>query len=214
MIWMMPMFSRFRYIVFTVALLSGPVCAGPRADLSAFTRGLKTLQGHFSQEIIDTQGRVKERSNGTVALSLPNLLRWECDAPYKQLVVADGKRVWLFDPDLNQASVRLQGNEERNSPLIALIDPIQLDLKYDVSEEVAMRDGLRWLSLRPRVGIEASFQSASFGFAQTQLARMELVDNLGQRTVIVFSGWQRNPVFAVDTFRFTPGKNVDVIGDR
>lgn len=150
MIWMMLMFSRFRYIFFAVALLSGPVCAGARVDLSAFTRGLKTLQGHFSQEVIDTQGRVKERSNGTVALSLPNLLRWECDAPYKQLVVADGKRVWLFDPDLNQASVLLQDNEERNSPLIALIDPIQLDRKYDVSEEVAMRDGLRWLSLRPR----------------------------------------------------------------
>ncbi|MRU32404.1 outer membrane lipoprotein carrier protein LolA, partial [Xylella fastidiosa subsp. multiplex] len=81
-------------------------------------------------------------------------------------------------------------------------------------EEVAMRDGLRWLSLRPRGGTEASFQRASFGFSQTQLARMELVDNLGQRTVIAFSGWQRNPVFAVNTFRFPPGKNVDVIGDR
>ncbi|HHW4680125.1 MAG TPA: outer membrane lipoprotein chaperone LolA [Xylella taiwanensis] len=208
------MFFHFRYVVFTVALLSGPACAGARGDLSAFTRGLKTLQGYFSQEVIDTQGKVKEHSIGTVALSLPNLLRWECDAPYKQLIVADGKRVWLFDPDLNQASVRFQGDEERNSPLIALIDPTQLDRKYDVSEGVAMHDGLRWLSLTPRAGTEASFQSASFGFAQTELVRMEVVDTLGQRTVIAFSGWQRNPVLAVDTFRFTPGKNVDVIGDR
>ncbi|HHW4677912.1 MAG TPA: outer membrane lipoprotein chaperone LolA [Xylella sp.] len=208
------MFSHFRYVVFAVALISGPVCAGARADLIAFTRGFKALQGRFSQEVIDTQGKVKERSIGTVALSLPNLLRWECDTPYRQLVVADGKRVWLFDPDLNQVSVHIQVDEERNSPLIALIDPTQLDRKYDVSEELAMRDGLRWLSLTPRAGTDASFQSASFGFAQAGLVKMEVVDTLGQRNVIAFTGWQRNPVLPVGTFRFTPGKDVDVIGDR
>lgn len=207
------MLRTLRYAVLATSLLAGSAFAGARAELDAFTRGLKGLDGQFSQQVTDQNGKLKERSSGRVALSAPRLFRWEYDKPYKQLIVADGRKVWVFDPDLEQATVRAQGAEEQNSPLTALIDPSKLDKQYDVSEEASVRDGLQWLSLTPKVDTEASFQIASLGFGKDGLAKMEVVDAVGQRTSISFSGWKRNPAFAADTFRFAPAKGVDVVGD-
>ncbi|MEQ7892504.1 outer membrane lipoprotein chaperone LolA [Xanthomonas arboricola] len=211
--WNTAMHRQLRYAVLATALFAGTAFAGARQELDTFTRGLKGLDGQFTQQVSDANGRVKERASGRVALSAPRQFRWEYAKPYKQLIVADGKKVWVFDPDLEQVTVRTQGSEEQNSPLVALIDPARLDKQYDVSEEAAPRDGLQWLSLTPKVDTEASFQMASLGFGKDGLARMEVVDAVGQRTAISFSGWKRNPAFAADTFRYTPGKGVDVVGD-
>ncbi|WP_259149867.1 MULTISPECIES: outer membrane lipoprotein chaperone LolA [unclassified Xanthomonas] len=211
--WKTAMHRQLRYAVLATALFAGTAFAGARQELDTFTRGLKGLDGQFNQQVTDANGRVKERSSGRVALSQPRQFRWEYAKPYKQLIVADGKKVWVFDPDLEQVTVRAQGNEEQNSPLVALIDPARLDKQYDVSEEAAPRDGLQWLSLTPKVDTEASFQMASLGFGKDGLAKMEVVDAVGQRTAISFSGWKRNPAFAADTFRYAPAKGVDVVGD-
>ncbi|WOB49348.1 outer membrane lipoprotein chaperone LolA [Xanthomonas hydrangeae] len=211
--WKTAMHRQLRYAVLATALFAGTAFAGARQELDTFTRGLKGLDGQFSQQVSDANGRVKESSSGRVALSAPRQFRWEYAKPYKQLIVADGKKVWVFDPDLEQVTVRAQGSEEQNSPLVALIDPARLDKQYDVSEEAAPRDGLQWLSLTPKVDTEASFQMASLGFGKEGLAKMEVVDAVGQRTAISFSGWKRNPAFAADTFRYAPAKGVDVVGD-
>ncbi|MGV8958912.1 MAG: outer membrane lipoprotein chaperone LolA [Stenotrophomonas sp.] len=210
-------FLRHSFIAATfacVGLLSFNAAAGARDELKTFTSGLKGLDGQFSQQVFDPRGKLKESSSGSVALSAPRLFRWEYTRPHPQLIVADGNKVWVYEPDLEQVTVRPQGEEEQNSPLTALINPALLDRQYDVSEEAVARDGLQWLSLTPKVNTEASFDYAALGFNQSGLARMEVVDIVGQRTVINFTGWKRNPTFAAGTFRYVPGKNVDVVGER
>jgi len=197
----------------SLVLLGGTATAGARDELKAFTGGLKGLDGQFSQQVFDSRGKVKESSSGRVALSAPRLFRWEYVKPHPQLIVADGKTVWMYEPDLEQATKRAQGGEEQNNPLTALINPAVLEQQYDVSEEAAPRDGLQWLSLSPKRETDASFQYAALGFGNGGLSRMEIVDAVGQRTVVNFTGWKRNPTFAADTFRFTPGKGVDVVGE-
>ena len=193
-------------------LVSASAWAGARDDLKAFTTGLKGLDGQFSQQVFDSRGKVKETTSGRVALSAPRLFRWEYQRPHVQQIVADGTEVWMYEPDLEQATVRAQGKEEQNSPLTALINPALLEQQYDVSEEAAPRDGLQWLSLTPKRGTEASFQYAALGFNTQGLAKMEITDAVGQRTVIAFTGWKRNPSFARGTFSFTPPVGTDVIG--
>ena len=185
--------------------------AGGRDDLIAFTKGLKGLDGQFTQQVFDPRGKHKERSSGRVALAAPRLFRWEYVKPYPQLIVADGKTVWVFDPDLQQVSKRPQGAEEASSPLTILIDPKRLDRDFIVTEKPA-KDGLQWLDVKPRKAGDAAFRSAQLGFGKTGLARMHFVDALGQRTEIGFSSWKRNPVFARGTFAYAPAKGVDVIG--
>ena len=195
-----------------LAVLSTTAMAGARDDLSFFTRGLKGLDGQFTQQVLDANGKLKESSSGRVALSAPRLFRWEYTKPYAQLIVADGHRVWVYDPDLQQVTRRPQGSEEQNSPLAALIDPSKLERDYVIAD-AGQKDGLDWLTLTPRAANQNGFTSARLGFDSHGLARMRIVDSLGQTTTIAFHDWQRNPAFATGTFRFVPGKGVDVIGE-
>jgi outer membrane lipoprotein carrier protein len=198
-------------LLLSTALFATAAVAGARDELDAFTNGLKGLDGQFVQTVYDTNGNRKESSSGRVALSAPRLFRWEYVKPYAQLIVADGKKVWVFDPDLAQVTVRPQGIEEQNSPLAALINPEQLEQDFLV-KEAPTKGGLQWLELTPRDPDDASFQSALLGFGKTGLVRMQVTDTLGQRTEISFSDWKRNPDFAKTTFRYVPPKGVDVIG--
>ena len=201
-----------RLFLLGTTLLAVPAFAGARDNLKSFTSGLKGLNGQFTQQVYDTKGKLKETSSGRVALSAPRLFRWEYAKPYPQLIVADGKKVWVYDPDLQQVTVRGQGSEEQNSPLSALIDPAKLDQQFHVAES-GSADGLQWLTLTPKSEGDASFQSARLGFDDNGLARMEVLDAVGQSTRISFSGWKRNPTFAAGTFKYVPAKGVDVVGD-
>lgn len=205
------MIRTLRYALLATAMLAGAAHAGARDELKAFTAGLKGLQGQFVQKVYDPRGKLKETSSGTVALSAPRLFRWQYAKPFEQLIVADGRKVWVYDPDLSQVTVRPQGNEERNSPLTALIDPGKLDKMYDVSQDATASNGMEWLTLTPKVGAQATFEVARLGFSGNALTRMEVTDAVGQKTEIVFSGLQRNPAFAAGTFAYSPARGVDVV---
>lgn len=182
-----------------------------RERLMAFTKSLKGLDARFEQHVFDPNGRPSETSSGSVKLSAPRQFRWEYLKPAPQLIVADGDHIWIYDPELEQVTVRNQSMEEQGSPLAVLIDPTELDRQYKVTDG-GKSGGLDWLVLVPKKAEDAPFQKAKLGFGAAGLVRMELNDGLGQRTVIGFSPWQRNPVFAAGTFRFTPPKGVDVVG--
>jgi outer membrane lipoprotein carrier protein len=204
-----------RYAALAIGLLLASMTqhaiAGARDDLEQFTRGLKGLDGQFTQKVYDANGKLKETSSGKVALSAPRQFRWEYVKPYPQLIVADGETVWVYDPDLEQVTRRPQGVEEENSPLAALIDPSRLDAQFIVTD-AGQADGLAWLTLAPKDENDATFSSARLGFANSALVRMQVVDALGQRTEIDFDQWKRNPVFPRTTFNYTPPKGVDIIG--
>jgi outer membrane lipoprotein carrier protein len=186
--------------------------AGPaRARLNAFAQNLHTLTGQFNQSLTDINGKSTKASAGTLALEAPRQFRWDTLTPYKQTIVADGSRVWLYDPELEQVTVRLQSSEEAQSPLTVLTDVKQLDKNFKVSEQ-GEHDGLVWLRLTS-TSKDPQFDYADLGFDANGLARMTFRDQLGSTTDIRFSGWQRNAPIPASTFNFVPPKGTDVIGD-
>lgn len=182
-----------------------------RARMEEFSKNLHSVTGSFSQSVTDANGRRGDASRGTLALEAPRQFRWETTAPYQQTIVADGSRVWIYEPDLQQVSVRNQSSEEAHSPLTVLTDLSQLDREFNTSEAGA-RDGLAWLKLTSKAK-EPEFEYAELGFDAGTLQRMLFKDQLGNTTEIRFSDWKRNPTLAAGTFKFTPPKGVDVVGD-
>ena len=182
-----------------------------RARLDAFARGLTSISGDFSQTTFDANGRRGQTAQGTLALQAPRLFRWQVSSPYRQLIVADGKRVWLYDPELQQVTVRMQGDAEAHSPLTVLTDLGQLDREFTVTE-LGARDGLAWLKLTSTAK-SPDFKAAELGFGPQGLVRMVFTDQLGDRTEIAFSDWKRNVALPASEFRFTPPPGADVIGD-
>jgi outer membrane lipoprotein carrier protein len=201
-----------KLLVLFLALAAGVAHAGAREQLDVFSNGVQGLAASFEQRVYDADGALKETSSGTVQLQAPRQFRWEYVKPYPQLIVADGDHIWIYDPDMEQVTVRQQSLEEQNSPLAMLIDIGQMERQFKVTEG-GQGQGLAWLELSPRKPDEAPFDRARLGFGPAGLVRMEMFDGLGQRTVMGFSTWKRNPAFATGTFTFVKPEGVDQIGE-
>ena len=209
--------KRFKLAITAVVLMlslgtaAQAATGAARARLDAFASGLHSLTGHFTQSLTDINGQTTKTSSGTLALEAPRQFRWDTLAPYKQTIVADGSRVWMYDPELEQVTVRVQSTEEAHSPLTVLTDVKQMDRNFKVAEQ-GERDGLSWLRLTSTAK-DPQFDYADLGFDANGLARMTFRDQLGSTTDIRFSGWQRNAQIPASDFNFVPPKGADVIGD-
>ncbi len=117
-----------------VILGFGTANASSVEALNRFSKDLKGLEGAFEQTVFDDRGTQREQSQGRIALSLPRLFRWQYETPFPQLIVADGDHVWIFDPDLEQVTVRKQALEEQSSPLAVLIDPAELERQFKTKD--------------------------------------------------------------------------------
>ena len=200
-------------LTFLIACLifSGLSEAAGRRSLDEFARGLQSFEATFEQSQNDANGNAPILSTGSLALKRPNQFRFDYINPFKQQVIADGNRIWTFDEDLEQVSVRPQGGEMQSNPLTVLLDLRELDRRYAV-KELGERGALQILELRPKA-IETSFERVELNFLSSQFVGMSLIDNFGQTTELKFSAVKRNKPMKADRFKFTPPAGVDVIGE-
>ena len=117
-----------------LALASATAHAGAREQLDVFSKDIQGLSANFSQRVFDSRGDLKESSSGKVQLQAPRQFRWEYLKPFPQLLVADGDHIWIYDPDMEQVTVRQQSLEEQNSPLAMLIDPAEMERQFIAKE--------------------------------------------------------------------------------
>src|SRR5688572_5358046 len=196
-----------------VAIAVPAVASAATLDrLRAFIRDTQTARTAFTQTVTDKAGRVVQRSNGEFTLSRPGKFRWSVDKPYRQLIVGDGERVWIYDEDLNQVVVRKAGEAIGSTPaaLLAGRDNVERAFTW---RELPSSGGLEWLGATP-LSKDAAFAEIRLGFDAKSLAALELNDAFGQKTVVRFGDVDRNPSLAADAFRFVPPKGADVIGDK
>ena len=197
----------------TAALALAPLFAeaGAIDQLSRFLQDTRTLKADFAQVVVARGGRKPQESSGTVAISRPGKLRWEILKPYPQLVVGDGEKIWIHDPELKQVTVRKAGQALGGSPAALLAGRNELEREF-VLAEAGEADGLAWVEATPKQS-DSGFEKVRLGFAGADLRAMELHDNFGQVTHIRFSKLVRNPDLPADTFRFEPPAGADVIGN-
>lgn len=179
--------------------------------LRAFVHDTQTARASFSQTVTDRNGRLKQQASGEFAISRPGKFRWSVDKPYQQLLVGDGERVWIYDPDLNQVVKRRADQALGTTPAALLAGRDDVERAFDW-QDLPPADGLEWLGATPK-DKESSFTEIRLGFDGAALAALDILDNFGQRTRIKLSKLERNPKLAPDLFKFTPPKGADVVGD-
>lgn len=185
--------------------------AGAVDQLHDFLKNTRTLKADFSQMVIGKNGRKPQQSSGTVAISRPGKLRWEILKPYPQLVVGDGEKVWIHDPDLQQVTVRKAGQAIGGSPAALLSGSNELEKNFTL-KEAGEAEGMAWVEATPKAG-DSGFEAVRLGFAGNDLKAMELQDSFGQTTHIRFNKIERNPALPASTFKFTPPAGADVVGE-
>lgn len=186
--------------------------ADGQKSMDQFLAGLKTMRAAFAQTVVDPDGAVVEETAGELLVSRPDRFRLEYTEPYEQLYVADGKRVWMYDKDLEQVTVKKQGEALGSTPALLLSSTQPLTRNFEVTE-LGVREGLTWLELKPRRK-DASFESVHLALENNTLRAMEMVDGFGQRTRLQFEHIERNPALDAKAFSFTPPEGVDVIGEN
>ena len=208
-------------IVFALSFLVMAHAATAAAidKLHAFLETTRTLRADFVQIVVAKNGLKPQRSSGAMMLSRPGKFRWQIDKPYSQLLVGDGEKVWIHDPDLRQVTVKKFDAALGSTPAALLVGDSEaknggksaLEKNFTL-REAGEREGLEWLEATPRTP-DSGFEKLQLGFAGDELKAMELFDNFGQTTSLLFSQIERNPRLAPTLFRFTPPPGADVIGE-
>jgi outer membrane lipoprotein carrier protein len=193
-----------------VLLFSFPFAAQADAvdTLKEFVRDVKSGRSTFTQTVTAPDGAKKRSSSGSFEFSRPNRFRFVYAKPLEQTIVSDGQKVWIFDADLNQVSIRKFSAVLGATPA-ALLAGGSLDKDFDVSNQPS-EGGMEWVLALPKVK-DGAFQSVRIGFKAKTLAVVEITDSFGQRSTLQFSQMQSNAVIAADSFKFTPPVGADVI---
>lgn len=182
--------------------------------LKNFITETRTLTAQFEQHVSNKQGQSIQNSTGKLSLFRPNLFRWDVAPPNTQHIVGDGQRVWVYDPDLNQVTVKKLSDALGQTPASFLAGEADLEKKFNFVE-LGENKGLIWLEATPR-GQEKQFEKIRLGFKmssakQAQLAAMLIEDAFGQKTQILFHHMQQNPKIDQTQFKFNPPKGADIL---
>src|SRR3954451_17222039 len=198
-----------------LALLLCAFASAAHADaverFRSFLKSTQSARADFEQKVYGRENKLLQESKGSFVFQRPGRFRWTYAKPVDQVIVGDGQRVWIYDRDLNQVTVRRLSKALGSTPAALLAGSSDVEKAFELSE-VGQQGGLEWLEAKPR-DRDAGFERIRMGFDVAGVKAMELTDHFGQTTVLRFSGLERNPKVDAAEFRFTPPKGADVLGE-
>ncbi len=202
-------------LFFMLALfLSASVAAETESEtgneLRYFFSNMQSFKADFTQQVFGPRQELLQDSSGHVIVQRPGKFRWDYDKPFQQHIAADGEKLWLFDVDLEQVSIKHQSATMANSPASLLSDASQLDKQFDVLK--VLHQGRDWFELIPKQS-DSGFETLFIFLKEGLLSQMELKDSFGQFTRLRFENVQLNKHFSAETFRLKIPEGVDVIDE-
>lgn len=184
------------------------------AALDYFLNHVNSMQADFVQVVIAPNSDRTRTSSGTFALSRPNRFRFDYMKPYEQLIMSDGKNLWLYDKDLEQVTQRAYSSAIASTPaaLLAGASEATMAQKNFTLTSLPDADGLQWVEAKPKQE-DGQINTARIGFREGVLEVLEIVDNFRQKSTLTFSNVQVNPKVSDSEFSFAIPDGVDLINE-
>lgn len=198
-----------RYL-FTLALLltTSLIQANDLENLKMGIQQSRSLSANFVQEVIDQNGKKTQTATGKVLIQRPGKFYWHYDHPYPSDIIGNGQKVWFYDPELKQVTIKNMQDALEQSPAALLSGNNHFETYYTIKPI----GNNHCLEATPK-SKDSHFNLIRIGLKGTQIQNIELLDQLGQTTKITFSHIVLNPVIKNNVFNFIPPKGVDVIND-
>ena len=176
-----------------------------------FFERIGDIKSDFRQTSFDAGGKVTQQTDGVLYMRRPNQFRWDYKSPYEQMILADGKKLWVFDIDLDQVTVREQKDAVDSTPASILTEGFSAVEKAFVTSGAGETQGIKWIVLTPK-DKDSQYSDIMFGFKGENLEIVQIRDKFDQMTLMEFSNMQLDAGLADGVFVFTPPQGVDVIG--
>ena len=203
-----------RYLIVLVVILGSLSSQAGAADaaqrLQAALKNLDNISAEFKQTLLDEDKNIVQQSRGTMALQRPGKFAWIYTEPFEQRIIGDGSELWIYDVELEQVTVKPMDAGISNAPIMILMKQTDVTQQFDVSE-VGQRKFLYWVELKPHAS-DLEYSSIFIGLEDDSVRAMELQDQFGQSTQIVFENMRVGVVHNPATFKFVPPEGVDVFG--
>jgi outer membrane lipoprotein carrier protein len=183
----------------------------PVQRLQAFLQASRSLTADFKQVLINESGVPYQTSYGVFYLQRPGKFRWDYLKPFQQQIVSTSGKVWFYDADLEQVTIKKLDESVGSTPALLLSGEISLDANFTM-ESQGVDGEMQWIKLSPK-NKESSFKYILIGLNKGSLGGMELSDNFGQLTRIYFSNVLLNPPIKPTVFEFKAPKGADVFSD-
>lgn len=180
-------------------------------SLHIHLQNYKNLSGQFTQIISSEKSNHTQSSTGEFWIKKPNQFRWHYSTPYVQKIISNGKKLWVYDDDLEQVTIKDASQSIDSSPLAIIVGSTALDKLFDITE-LDDSDDLQWLRLVPKTESN-SFEFINVGFKSGLLSRMVLQDNFGQTTRLLFTDVSVYTPIDSDTFEFKVPVGADVFDE-
>ena len=210
------MLNNLRTAFCLLVVLGLPALAQATAleQFKSFVSATRTARGEFTQRLVkadaDRSGaRLSNPSTGSFQFARPGKFIWIYSKPYEQLLQADGDKLYIFDKDLNQVTIKTLGNAIGSSPAAILFGSNDLEKKFTLSEG-GTRDGIEWLQAIPKTK-DTNFEKIGIGLKDGMPVAMELRDSFGQVSLLSFTRFEKNPSLPANQFRFVIPKGADVL---
>jgi outer membrane lipoprotein carrier protein len=198
-------------LIALIASLSMPAWAEDAEQrLKTALKNMDNLSAEFKQTLLDEDKNIVQQSSGTLALQRPGKFAWIYTEPFEQRIIADGSELWVYDVELDQVTVKPMDASISNAPIMILMKESDVTQQFNVIE-VGQRKFLFWVELEPRAK-DIEYQRIFIGLDDGEVRAMELQDQFGQSTQIVFDNLRVGVVHNPATFKFVPPEGVDVYG--
>lgn len=199
---------------FLATLICLPLLAQASAleQFKHFVADTKSARGEFSQRMVKEEGgklRTSAASSGGFQFARPGKFIWSYHKPYEQVLQADGDKLYIYDKDLNQVTVKALGNALGSSPAAILFGSNDLEKNFSLSE-AGTRDGIEWLQAIPKTK-DTQFEKIGIGLKEGVPVAMELRDSFGQVSLLSFTRFEKNPALPANHFRFSMPKGADIL---
>jgi outer membrane lipoprotein carrier protein len=177
-----------------------------------FFEEVQTYSARFQQVVLDEGFNPIEESSGQVTIKRPGRFRWDYEPPNETRIISNGEKVWVYDVELEQVSVRSYRQALGNTPAALLAGGADVSEEFEVTDLGEVNGPLHWVRMVPR-SEDVGFEDIRIGFEDGRLRVMELVDGLGQTTRITMTDGTENEAIPDERFEFTAPDGVDVMDE-
>jgi outer membrane lipoprotein carrier protein len=197
-------------LLVSVHLYAGGLPGGG-SELRLLLTNLNTLSTSFQQTVYSSDGTALQQTSGQLQAARPGKVRWQAEPPMEQLLVSNGETLWIYDPDLEQVTIKPFDQDLSKTPAILFIgnlDTLEQSYKIYIEQGEVVN-----FSLIP-IAVDSLYEKVALSFSGETPTTMTLWDSLGQKTEINFSNTALNKPIDPALFSFEPPEGVDILRDE